>query len=240
MRFSFLVSRFSLTRGTLAPKSTIAALTLLSLAALPHTAQAQAVISNSLLSNSTSGSSLQATSFRKAFGFTTSATGSFSFTSLGITARFASGIADAQILGGIYSDAGGIPSATQLVAFNSVTVPTTQTTPTVYTFTPVSAFSLSPSTTYWVSLFGASDTDIAVWTINASNNFPSVTGAGAGDISLLGYTFSTNGGGGWGVSATSNALTITLASGGSSAPEPGTLALLALGIVGGVVAKRRK
>jgi hypothetical protein len=239
-RFSFLVSRFSLTRGTLAPKSTIAALTLLSLAALPHTAQAQAVISNSLLSNQTFGSSLTATNNRKAFGFTTSATGSFSFTSLDITAITGIGIPDAQILGGIYSNAGGIPSATQLVAFNSVTVPTTGITPTVYTFTPVSAFSLSPSTTYWVSLFGASDTDIAVWTINASNNFPSVTGAGAGDISLVGYTISGDGGGTWGSSSISNALTITLASGGSSAPEPGTLALLALGIVGGVVARRRK
>lgn len=224
--------RFSLTRGTLA------ALTLLGLAALPNTAQAQAIISNSPSSSSTGGgSSLTATANRKAFGFTTSATAAFSFSSLDIAARFASGGADAQILGGIYSNAGGSPSATQLVAFNSVTVLTTQLTPTVYTFTPVSAFSLSPSTTYWVELFGASDANVADWTTNVANDAPNVTGAGAGDVSLVGYRFSNSGGSTWTVSNTRNALTITLA---SSAPEPGTLALLALGMVGGVVARRRK
>jgi hypothetical protein len=46
----------------------------------------------------------------------------------------------------------------------------------------------------------------------------------------------------WGSSATSTSvdLSFQLLSGSSSAPEPGTLALLALGIVGGVVARCRK
>lgn len=211
--------------------------TLLGLALLPHTALAQTLISNDpTLSASTSGSGTNLNDNQtKAYGFTTGALSNFNFSSVTISLTRVSGSAN-TVSGGIYANNpsnGNNPSSTQLVAFNTVAV----TTGGIHyrTLTPVTDFQLAPNTTYWVRFFSTTPGSGTQWNAVPSTQ-PTASGDFPGLVTLLGYRNSNDSGGGWGTSGLTNAINISLV----TIPEPGTLALLALGIAGGIVARRRK
>jgi PEP-CTERM motif len=216
------------------PSARLVSLALLGLAMLPHTVHAQTFISNDLgQSSATNGSGTNLNDTQtKAYGFTTSATAGFTFTSVTIALSRNSGSAN-TISGGLYANNAGNPSSTQLVAFDEVSVTTSAVN--YRTLTPLSSFQLSPGTTYWVRFFSTTAGAGTQWDAVPSTQ-PTASGEASSQVTPIGYRNSNNSGGTWGTSGLTNSVTITLA----TVPEPGTLALLALGIVGGVVARRRK
>ena len=198
----------------------------LSLPLIGLTAHAQTFISNDLTQNlATNGSGTNLTDTQtKAYGFTTSATAGFTFTSVTIALSRISGTAN-TVSGGIYANNAGNPSSTQLVAFDQVSVTTGAVN--YRTLTPLSSLQLSPGTTYWVRLFSTTPGAGTQWDAVPSTQ-PTVSGEAPSYITTVGYRNSNNNGGAWATSGLTNGLTITLA----TVPEPATLALLALGIVG--------
>nr|WP_246386082.1 choice-of-anchor R domain-containing protein [Armatimonas rosea] len=219
---------------SLRPAARLRCLALLGLALLPHTAHAQTFISNDInqnLATSGSGNNLNDNQ-TKAYGFTTAALSNFQFTSATISLTLVTGTNN-TVSGGIYADSGGNPSSTQLVAFNTVSVSSGGVN--YRTFTPVSTFQLTPNTTYWVRFFSTTAGAGTQWNAVPST-FPTATGDYNGLVTLLGYKNSNTSGASWGTSTLTNGITITLV----TLPEPGTFALLALGLVGGVIARRRK
>jgi PEP-CTERM motif len=219
---------------SLRPAAWLRHLALLGLALLPHTAHAQTFISNDInqnLATNGSGNALNGNQ-TKAYGFTTGALSNFNFSSVTIPLSRNSGTTN-TVSGGIYANNGGNPSSTQLVAFNSVAVSTGAVN--YRTLTPVTDFPLVPNTTYWVRFFSTAPGDVTQWDAVPST-FPVASGEFPGLITPIGYRNSNDQGGTWGTSTLTNGITITLV----TIPEPGTLALLALGMVGGVIARRRK
>lgn len=219
---------------SLRPAARLRCLALLGLVLLPHTAHAQTFISNDInqnLSTSGSGTNLNDTQ-TKAYGFTTAALSNFRFTSATISLTLTSGTNN-TVSGGIYADNGGNPSSTQLVALNSVSVSSGGIN--YRTLTPVSTFQLTPNTTYWVRFFSTTTGAGTQWNAVPST-FPTASGEFPGLVTPIGYRNSNSSGASWGPSGLTNSISITLV----TIPEPGTLALLALGIAGGVIARRRK
>lgn len=210
-------------------------LAFLGCAALPVTAKAQTFISNDLnLNAATNGSGTELNDTQtKAYGFTTGASSNFTFTSVTIALSKNTGTTN-TISGGIYSNNAGQPSATQLVAFNTVSVTTSAVN--YRTLTPLSTFTLTPGTTYWVRFFSTTAGTGTQWDAVPSTQ-PIASGESPTLVTPIGYRNSNNSGGSWGTSGLTNALNITL---NTTVPEPGTLAFLGLGMVGGVLAKCRK
>jgi hypothetical protein len=229
-------------------------LTLLSLFTFAASAQAQVTISNNPATATTQGTVLGnsvgvlANKYWKAYGITTSASGTFDFTSLQISSENEHN-APHTISGGIYTDSAGNPSSTLIAggAFGSQLVGASAPAATLLTFTTAGTVTLVPSTTYWFVLTsevynaGGSDfQNVVRWDISAGSVLPSATGAGAGDVILEGYRFSENNRTSWTGSILPNGLTIQLAAHATSAaPEPTSIAFLALGATL-VLARRRR
>lgn len=246
--FSLLASRFSLTRGTLA------ALALLGLAALPHTAQAQtAVYNNGTFTGATNARNISG--FAIADDFVLASPTSFDairFWALD-TAPGLLGSFSGDLTWFIYSGSAGSPSpnaipSTNIIASGTVSGGAITITNTGSLLGGNPNFEIAqldfaiPSQnlaagTYWLRLkegtaSSTNDGSLVFWLQTGA----AITGNGfrADGNVVTPTTWGANG------TSTTNDLAFQLLSGSSSAPEPGTLALLALGIIGGVVARRRK
>jgi hypothetical protein len=214
------------------------------LSALWLPAHAQVTISNNPATAAAQGTVLGnsvgvlADRYWKAYGITTSASGTFDFTSLQIAAENEHSAAH-TITGGIYTDSAGNPSSTLVSggAFGSQLVGASAPPATLLTFTTAGTVTLVPSTTYWFVLTsevynggGSIFQNVVRWDISAGSVLPSATGAGAGDVTLEGYRFSENNRTSWTGSILPNGLTLQLAAvSTAAAPEPTALAFLALG-----------
>ncbi|MBB6051611.1 choice-of-anchor R domain-containing protein [Armatimonas rosea] len=223
------------------------------LSALWLPAHAQVTISNNPATANVQGTVLGnsagvlADRYWKAYGITTSASGTFDFTSLQIAAENEDGAAH-TITGGIYTNSAGNPSSTLVPggAFGSQLIGASAPPATLLTFTTAGIVTLVPSTTYWFVLTseaynagGTNFQNVVRWDISTGSVLPSATGAGAGDVILEGYRFSENNRTSWTGSILPNGLTIQLAAHATTAaPEPTSVAFLALG--GTLVLARRR
>ncbi|WP_395138421.1 DUF4082 domain-containing protein [Armatimonas sp.] len=215
-------SRFSLTRGTLAT------LMLLGLATLPQMAQAQ----TAAIDFTSSGSNTAATTSTRGYEF--NITSSVTVTGLSFFDLGSDGLAQAH-------DVGLWDSSGTLLA--SVNVPSGTTAPLdssgKFRFVTLgSSVTLPVATAYRVgAVFVAGSPDQQFISQVGLTNAPGVSYVQGAFINngVNALTFPT---GNLGVNGLSGGSFVIGAA--SSAPEPGTLALLALGIVGGVVARRRK
>ena len=169
----------------------------------------------------------------KAVGLTIGAN-DLSFTSL--TGLFGNPDLEArEVSGGIFSDLGGFPDA-QLVAFNPASVPaaTLLLNPVQRTLTAVAPFTLLANTSYWFVLEGPAVPNRLFWNELAPNTAPTASA----EVSYIGYSFSEHGGATWASSRFFNGVQIE-ASRVGVLPEPGTLALFGLGLLGLGIARRR-
>ena len=218
--YALLASRFSLTRGTLAT------LTLLGLATLPQVAQAQTAAINF------TSSTLNGTSTTSTRGYEFNITSSVTVTGLSIFDSGSDGLAQAH-------DVGLWNSSGTLLA--SVNVPSGTTAPLdssgKFRFVTLgSSVTLPVATAYRVgALFVVGSADTQFGDVVGLTNAPGVSYVQGIRINNNALTFPTIGLGAFGLSGGSFVIGAA-----SSAPEPGTIALLALGMVGGVVARRRK
>lgn len=167
----------------------------------------------------------------KAVGLTVGAN-DLSFTSLTGLFRNNAGVGAAVVTGGIFSDAGGNPGA-QLVAFNPGSV-AAGASAVLETLTAVGPFTLMANTSYWFLLDGPAIESFLVWDTPNAAPTPSAEVA-----SFDGYRFSSNGGASWSNSLIFNGVQIE-ASRLTSLPEPGTLVLFGLGLLGLGIARRRQ
>ena len=170
----------------------------------------------------------------KAVGLTVGAD-NLSFTSL--TGRFSNEDSVARSLtGGIFSDVGGNPGV-QLVAFNPASVPSGSEGLEV-ALTATSPFTLLANTSYWFLLDGPDVENSLLWTSSVFGTAPTPSAEVA---SYNGYRLSGDGGTNWIGSSTLNIVQIEASLGTATAvlPEPGTLAVFGLGLVGLGIARRR-
>ncbi len=115
------------------------------------------------------------------------------------------------------------------------TVLSTFSTPTLvgginnFTLTPTGPVTLQAGLKYWLALSSAADFDTSSLNWLASN--PAVTPTGVATLS--GNRFTSDGGANWVASSTVNSFTInaTISAPTAAVPEPGTLALLAPGLL---------
>lgn len=140
-----------------------------------------------------------------------------------------------SVTGGIFSDVGGDPGG-QLVAFNPASV-AAGAVAVQETLTAVSAFTLMAGTSYWFVLKGPAVVNGLIWSSRSSlgANLPPTPSA---EVSYDGYRSSIDGGANWSVSGLYNNVEIE-ASRIVDLPEPGTLALFGLGLLGLGIARRR-
>ena len=136
-----------------------------------------------------------------------------------------------SVTGGIFSDLGGDPGG-QLVAFNPASV-AAGAVAVQETLTAASAFTLMAGTSYWFVLEGPAVANGLIWSTLAANLPPTPSA----EVSYDGYRYSINGGA-WSVSGLYNGVQIE-ASRIAVLPEPGTLALFGLGLLGLGIARRR-
>lgn len=175
---------------------------------------------------------------QKAVAFTTGST-AYSFTSVQATLALASPVAGSSVVAfDLYtpSTPGGSDPGTLLINLGTQNVTNLNNTPTVYTFTPSSAFILNPNTRY-VLLASYVSGDSGTWF--GSNPATTPTARNGSGYSNVIYRVSTPG-----MPASNSTVFNLFAINGSSVaavngPEPGTLALLVLG-AGVLVIRRRK
>ncbi len=221
-RFSLLASRFSLTRGTLA------ALALLSLAALAPTAQAQ---SPAVTGFTTGGLFSTFSAGVDTIGWRFQAVNALSVSSLGYWDQTPGTDLASSHQVGLWTDAGAL--------LGSVTVQVNSGLVGSFRYEPLGApISLTAGDFYRVGAVDVNaDGDLYTSSVTSLTTDPNIVFTGSARNATTGLTFpdihTPGGQGRFGPN-----LLVSAAS--SSAPEPGTLALLALGIVGGVVARRRK
>jgi hypothetical protein len=150
----------------------------------------------------------------KAYGITTTASGTFTFTSMRIAADNSEDNSHV-ISGGIYANNGGIPSNTLVPngAFVNQIIPEDSPLGTQLTFTTSSTVTLLPSTTYWFVLTSEvfPGNGGVNWNEKSPSAAPTASGVHAGQVNLLGYRFSSNNRSTWGTSTLPNALAIDLA-----------------------------
>ncbi|WP_309714299.1 PEP-CTERM sorting domain-containing protein [Armatimonas sp.] len=240
-------SRFSLTRGT------VAALTLLGLAALAPTAQAQTTVYN----NGTFGTAnaLTITDLTLADDFVLASPTSFD------AIRFWAMDGNPGLLGDfsgdltwfIYSGSAGSPSpnaipSTTIVSQGTVSggAITITDTGSVLLGDPdfeIAQLDFSIPTqnlaagTYWLRLkegtaISTSDGTDVSWVDTGAANTGNGFRSDDNEVTPTTWNFNTT--------STTVDLAFQLRSSSAAAPEPGTLALLALGVVGGLIARRRK
>ena len=201
-------------------------------------AQAIVILSNLSVTSSAVGTSLgvdvpNTADRTKAVGLTVGAN-DLSFTSL--TGLFSNpGITASELTGGIFSDLGGNPG-NQLVALTpaSVAAGIIMTNPVQRTFTAVGPFLLEANTSYWFVIDGPERGNELRW----NGNNPRTEPTASPEVSYDGYRFSEDGGVSWVNSMIFNAVQIE-ASRIVDLPEPGTLALFGLGLLGLGIARRR-
>jgi hypothetical protein len=133
----------------------------------------------------------------------------------------------ANVTFSLTTDGGGVPGG---IILESWSIPVTYSLPgsVIYTMTSVGGLSLSSGTNYWL-MAGAASPDAATW--NSRN-----TGVAAAQAyrSAPGDPWINNGSNPMAAALRVSGTTVTAA-----APEPGTLTLLALGVVGGLVRRRK-
>ena len=191
-------------------------------------APAKAIVILSNLPGTTSGGT-ELNFTIKAVGLTVGSN-DLSFTSL--TALFSNLTNDAQaVVGGIFADVGGNPGA-QLVAFNPGSI-AAGAGGVQETFTAVASFTLMANTSYWFVLRNQNVLGSVFWNSVASNPAPTPSV----EVSYDGYVFSLDGVN-WSGSGVFNGVQIE-ASRIAVLPEPGTLAVFGLGLLGLGVARRR-
>ena len=169
----------------------------------------------------------------KAVGLTVGAN-DLSFTSMSGLFRNPNNV-PRSVNGGIFSDVGGDPGV-QLVAFNPVPI-AAGAFDMLQTLTAVSAFTLMANTSYWFVLGGPAVENEMSWSGLAPDTAPTPSGE---VFSFDGYNFSITGGATWvdtGVIFNSVEIEASLI---TDLPEPGTLAVFALGLLGLGVACRRQ
>lgn len=232
MPSSFLVSRFVSTHGTLA------ALTLLGLAALPKAAQAQTLIydNGSFVTSNARGIS----DFAVADDFTFSGTQTFDQGRIWLlsTASSSLGSFSGTLSWLIYDDNAGKPGSVLFSGTNSgAAITRTDTGANAFGGRifqldfPIASTTLGAGT-YWFRAKEGALGDLGDGTTVFWMDSPSVTGfSSQQDTDELNPTS-------WGSIGRDRAFQLLTSS--SSAPEPGTLALVALGAVGGIVARRRR
>jgi hypothetical protein len=218
------ITRFSLTRGTLA------ALTFLGLAALPQAAQAQSTIFSNFgagdtFNNATTGSvgwAVRGTTGglyqAMAMPFTPGA--NFTLTSVEVAGSHVSGTNNYVFQ--IVNDAGGLPGTTVITSGAITTFPTNPGA--IRSF--LASGSVVAGTQYWLTASPGASDPRGAWRWTS----PVVTGSGG---------YQTSPGPSWNPFDTSpNTQSAFRINGNVSAPEPGTLAFLALG--GGLVLVKRR
>jgi hypothetical protein len=137
-----------------------------------------------------------------------------------------------MLSGGIYSNVGGNPGVL-LAAFNPVSV-ASGTVHSAVNLTTTTQFTLMANTSYFFLLDGPDVANSLSWSADTGNTQPLANG-----VTLLGYRFSSNGGGTWATSAIPNQMSINA----SPIPEPSTWAMVGLGaamLVGFTRARRRR
>ena len=133
----------------------------------------------------------------------------------------------ASITGGVYSNVGTGPG-TLLASLGTKNV--AYPGPDLYELTPLSPFTLAPSTTYWFVISSSTpDLTFMDWRRLDPNTAP----AAAGGVTYQGYRISTDSGTSWNTSGIFNAVDIRV----QGVPEPTTLAGMAMA---GVVLLRRR
>ncbi|MEP6763538.1 MAG: choice-of-anchor R domain-containing protein [Gemmatimonadaceae bacterium] len=204
----------------------------LALVACPAITEAQ------ILSNLTGGTLLQGSDIGfsvKAVGLTIGAN-PFAFTSMrALLNSEPFGLIPGSVTGGIYSNVGGNPS-TLLSSFNTVNVPTAGQD-FIATFTLGSAFTMNAGSTYWFVLRDLANPNgsAAVW---RANDVAPVASAGVG---FAGYRVSIDGLATWTTSGIMNRVQIEgNVIGSSTVPEPATYAMVLVGLIGIVTARRRR
>lgn len=135
------------------------------------------------------------------------------------------------------STPGGNDPGTLAVSLGTQNVNNIVAAPTVYTFTPSSAFVLAADTRYVLQMSWVSGRNIQ-WFANSPHVTP--TARNGSEYSSVVYRINDNG-----MIFTSSGFNLFAINGPAPAaidgPEPGTLALLALGtLAGGIVMRRRK
>jgi hypothetical protein len=201
----------------------------LSIAALSAAAsRAEIVFSN--LTTGEVGSVLLESGTVFAMGFSTGATAApqLAVGSIEMILFAQSGTASPVL--GLFTDAGGNPGSL-ISLFSTAAVPTS--VPTTYSFTPLTAVTLTAGTQYWAVLGTDTATPLSWVTVNDS---PALQNGS--DYSFVQAKRSTDGGTNWNNSIPASAAAFQV----TSVPEPSTIVMACMGVASVVVldAQRRQ
>jgi hypothetical protein len=134
----------------------------------------------------------------------------------------------------LYTNDGTNTPGTLIISFTSVTLPINTTAN--YTFTPVSAFVLQPSTTYWIAATSNQAPDAVYWQFGGAA--PTTFAAGISVPAIVSY-FGPGDPGTWGPPSTSGNYT-DIQINATAIPESPSLAVAAAGLIPLLLRVRRR